>query len=131
MPSPTQVVSYLAGCGLQSCPMLLAKGYPDIGWNPCGGEHYLDFLRFAVFVNGEAGGFGSQGQSLSQGVVYIPQPQLGRQVLPNETVDYGGEGDLALPYEALLGCRPLWVLTWVPVPTRNQVRAWRKMPTWW
>ncbi|XP_053461557.1 ryanodine receptor 1 isoform X2 [Nycticebus coucang] len=49
-----KVVSYLAGCGLQSCPMLLAKGYPDIGWNPCGGERYLDFLRFAVFVNGES-----------------------------------------------------------------------------
>lgn len=48
-----QVVKYLAGCGLQSCPMLLSKGYPDIGWNPCGGEKYLDFLRFAVFVNGE------------------------------------------------------------------------------
>lgn len=47
-----QVVTYLAGCGLQSCPMLLSKGYPDIGWNPCGGERYLDFLRFAVFVNG-------------------------------------------------------------------------------
>lgn len=47
-----QVVKYLAGCGLQSCPMLLSKGYPDIGWNPCGGEKYLDFLRFAVFVNG-------------------------------------------------------------------------------
>ncbi|XP_056396363.1 ryanodine receptor 1 isoform X2 [Hyla sarda] len=49
-----KVVSYLAGCGLQSCPMLLAKGYPDIGWNPAGGERYLDFLRFAVFVNGES-----------------------------------------------------------------------------
>uniref|UniRef100_A0A671NSP4 Ryanodine receptor 1-like n=1 Tax=Sinocyclocheilus anshuiensis TaxID=1608454 RepID=A0A671NSP4_9TELE len=48
------VVKYLAGCGLQSCPMLLLKGYPDIGWNPCGGEKYLDFLRFAVFVNGES-----------------------------------------------------------------------------
>ncbi|NXY80442.1 RYR1 protein, partial [Glareola pratincola] len=48
-----QVVTYLASCGLQSCPMLLSKGYPDIGWNPCGGERYLDFLRFAVFVNGE------------------------------------------------------------------------------
>ncbi|NXL94575.1 RYR1 protein, partial [Alectura lathami] len=47
------VVTYLASCGLQSCPMLLSKGYPDIGWNPCGGERYLDFLRFAVFVNGE------------------------------------------------------------------------------
>ncbi|KAK1882544.1 Ryanodine receptor 1 [Dissostichus eleginoides] len=32
----------------------LSKGYPDIGWNPCGGEKYLDFLRFAVFVNGES-----------------------------------------------------------------------------
>lgn len=53
--SRPQVVSYLAGCGLQSCSMLLAKGYPDIGWNPCGGERYLDFLRFAVFVNGEPG----------------------------------------------------------------------------
>lgn len=48
-----QVVTYLAGCGLQMCPMLLSKGYPDIGWNPCGGERYLDFLRFAVFVNGQ------------------------------------------------------------------------------
>lgn len=51
--------------------MLLAKGYPDIGWNPCGGERYLDFLRFAVFVNGEAGGGGTEagvtGQSLPRG----------------------------------------------------------------
>lgn len=47
-----QVVQYLAACGLQSCPMLLAKGYPDIGWNPVEGERYLDFLRFAVFCNG-------------------------------------------------------------------------------
>ena len=47
------MVTYLAGCGLQSCPMLLAKGYPDIGWNPIEGERYLSFLRFAVFVNGK------------------------------------------------------------------------------
>ncbi|NWR63133.1 RYR3 protein, partial [Bucorvus abyssinicus] len=46
-----RVVTYLAGCGLQSCPVLLAKGYPDIGWNPIEGERYLSFLRFAVFVN--------------------------------------------------------------------------------
>lgn len=51
--SCVQVVTYLASCGLQMCPMLLSKGYPDIGWNPCGGERYLDFLRFAVFVNGQ------------------------------------------------------------------------------
>uniref|UniRef100_A0A3Q3K423 Ryanodine receptor 2b (cardiac) n=1 Tax=Monopterus albus TaxID=43700 RepID=A0A3Q3K423_MONAL len=49
-----KVVQYLAGCGLQSCPMLVAKGYPDIGWNPVEGERYLDFLRFAVFCNGES-----------------------------------------------------------------------------
>uniref|UniRef100_A0A671YWR5 Ryanodine receptor 2 n=1 Tax=Sparus aurata TaxID=8175 RepID=A0A671YWR5_SPAAU len=48
------VVQYLAGCGLQSCAMLVAKGYPDIGWNPVEGERYLDFLRFAVFCNGES-----------------------------------------------------------------------------
>uniref|UniRef100_A0A671PEV2 Ryanodine receptor 3-like n=1 Tax=Sinocyclocheilus anshuiensis TaxID=1608454 RepID=A0A671PEV2_9TELE len=49
-----QVVTYLAGCGLQNCPMLIARGYPDIGWNPIEGERYLSFLRFAVFVNGES-----------------------------------------------------------------------------
>ena len=48
------MVTYLAGCGLQSCPMLLAKGYPDVGWNPIEGERYLSFLRFAVFVNSES-----------------------------------------------------------------------------
>ncbi|XP_053702100.1 ryanodine receptor 3-like isoform X3 [Synchiropus splendidus] len=53
-PDLDKVVNYLAGCGLQSCPMLLAKGYPDIGWNPIEGERYLSFLRFAVFVNGES-----------------------------------------------------------------------------
>ncbi|XP_045927387.1 ryanodine receptor 2 [Micropterus dolomieu] len=53
-PDLGKVVQYLAGCGLQSCPMLLAKGYPDIGWNPVEGERYLNFLRFAVFCNGES-----------------------------------------------------------------------------
>ncbi|KAF4101818.1 hypothetical protein G5714_016618 [Onychostoma macrolepis] len=53
-PDLDKVVTYLAGCGLQSCPMLLMKGYPDIGWNPIEGERYLSFLRFAVFVNGES-----------------------------------------------------------------------------
>uniref|UniRef100_A0A670I9Y8 Ryanodine receptor 2 n=1 Tax=Podarcis muralis TaxID=64176 RepID=A0A670I9Y8_PODMU len=47
-------VRYLAGCGLQSCSLLISKGYPDIGWNPVEGERYLDFLRFAVFCNGES-----------------------------------------------------------------------------
>lgn len=47
------MVTYLAGCGLQSCAMLVAKGYPDLGWNPIEGERYLSFLRFAVFCNGK------------------------------------------------------------------------------
>ncbi|XP_034049809.1 ryanodine receptor 2 isoform X2 [Thalassophryne amazonica] len=53
-PDLEKVVRYLAGCGLQSCMMLVSKGYPDIGWNPVEGERYLDFLRFAVFCNGES-----------------------------------------------------------------------------
>ncbi|XP_056873645.1 ryanodine receptor 3 isoform X4 [Takifugu flavidus] len=53
-PDLEKVVTYLAGCGLQSCAMLLAKGYPDLGWNPIEGERYLSFLRFAVFCNGES-----------------------------------------------------------------------------
>ncbi|XP_034436295.1 ryanodine receptor 3 isoform X5 [Hippoglossus hippoglossus] len=53
-PDLEKVVMYLAGCGLQSCAILLAKGYPDLGWNPIEGERYLSFLRFAVFCNGES-----------------------------------------------------------------------------
>ncbi|KAM4600943.1 ryanodine receptor 3 [Polymixia lowei] len=53
-PHLEKVVTYLAGCGLQSCAMLVAKGYPDLGWNPIEGERYLSFLRFAVFSNGES-----------------------------------------------------------------------------
>uniref|UniRef100_A0A671MXC6 Ryanodine receptor 2-like n=1 Tax=Sinocyclocheilus anshuiensis TaxID=1608454 RepID=A0A671MXC6_9TELE len=49
-----KVVQYLGGCGLRSCALLVSKGYPDIGWNPVEGERYLDFLRFAVFCNGES-----------------------------------------------------------------------------
>ncbi|KAJ3606334.1 hypothetical protein NHX12_025855, partial [Muraenolepis orangiensis] len=53
-PDLEKVVMYLASCGLQSCAMLVAKGYPDLGWNPIEGERYLSFLRFAVFSNGES-----------------------------------------------------------------------------
>uniref|UniRef100_UPI00358EA68B ryanodine receptor 2-like n=1 Tax=Myxine glutinosa TaxID=7769 RepID=UPI00358EA68B len=49
-----KVMKYLAACGLQSSPALLARGWPDIGWNPLEAERFLDFLRFAVFVNGES-----------------------------------------------------------------------------
>ncbi|KAK5879821.1 hypothetical protein CesoFtcFv8_022902 [Champsocephalus esox] len=53
-PDLEKVVTYLAACGLQSCAMLLAKGYPDLGWNPIEGERFLSFLRFVVFCNGES-----------------------------------------------------------------------------
>ncbi|XP_070398109.1 ryanodine receptor 2 isoform X1 [Nothobranchius furzeri] len=53
-PDLEKVVQYLARCGLRSCSMLVAKGYTDIGWNPVEGERYLNFLRFAVFCNGES-----------------------------------------------------------------------------
>uniref|UniRef100_A0A3Q3WQW7 Uncharacterized protein n=2 Tax=Mola mola TaxID=94237 RepID=A0A3Q3WQW7_MOLML len=53
-PDLEKVVMYLAGCGLQSCAILVAKGYPDLGWNPIEGERYLSFLRFTVFCNGES-----------------------------------------------------------------------------
>uniref|UniRef100_A0AAQ4QG90 Ryanodine receptor 3 n=1 Tax=Gasterosteus aculeatus aculeatus TaxID=481459 RepID=A0AAQ4QG90_GASAC len=53
-PDLEKVVTYLAACGLQSCAMLVAKGYPDLGWNPIEGERYLSFLRFVVFCNGES-----------------------------------------------------------------------------
>uniref|UniRef100_H2Y883 Ryanodine receptor 3-like n=1 Tax=Ciona savignyi TaxID=51511 RepID=H2Y883_CIOSA len=49
-----KLVEQLATCGVESSQLLLRKGYPDIGWNPVEGERYLDFLKNAVFVNGES-----------------------------------------------------------------------------
>lgn len=51
--------------------MLLAKGYPDIGWNPIEGERYLSFLRFAVFVNGRSPLFNSLFLLIAQGKVHL------------------------------------------------------------
>ncbi|CAH8503543.1 unnamed protein product [Dicrocoelium dendriticum] len=48
-----KIAVYLSRCGVQSNAELLAKGYPDIGWDPVEGERFLDFLRFTVWVNGE------------------------------------------------------------------------------
>ncbi|KAI6242082.1 Ryanodine receptor 1 [Aphelenchoides fujianensis] len=48
-----KVTIYLSRCGLQSNAELLAKDYPEIGWDPVEGERYLDFLRFCVWINGE------------------------------------------------------------------------------
>ncbi|KAK1792879.1 hypothetical protein P4O66_001586 [Electrophorus voltai] len=53
-PHLDKVVQCLAGCGVRSCALMLSKGYPDIGWNPVEGERYLNFLRSAVFCNGES-----------------------------------------------------------------------------
>ncbi|KIH62211.1 RIH domain protein [Ancylostoma duodenale] len=43
----------LQRCGLQPNSEMIAKGYPDIGWDPVEGERYIDFLRFCVWINGE------------------------------------------------------------------------------
>ncbi|CAG9530378.1 unnamed protein product [Cercopithifilaria johnstoni] len=49
-----KVTVYLSRCGLQPNSELIAKGYPDIGWDPLEGERYIDFLRFCVWINGES-----------------------------------------------------------------------------
>ncbi|KHN75295.1 Ryanodine receptor 44F [Toxocara canis] len=49
-----KVAVYLSRCGLQPNSELVAKGYPDLGWDPVEGERYIDFLRFCVWINGES-----------------------------------------------------------------------------
>ena len=49
-----KIAAYLSRCGLQTNSELLAKGYPDIGWDPVEGERFLDFLKFCVWVNGDS-----------------------------------------------------------------------------
>ncbi|XP_012989669.2 ryanodine receptor 2 isoform X4 [Esox lucius] len=88
-----KVVYYLAGCGLQSCPMLVSKGYPDIGWNPVEGERYLDFLRFAVFCNGES----VEENAYSVVKLLIRRPECFGPALQGE----GGDGLLAAMEEAI------------------------------
>ncbi|KAK0411652.1 hypothetical protein QR680_005766 [Steinernema hermaphroditum] len=48
-----KVAVYLSRCGLQPSSELIARDYPDIGWDPVEGERYIDFLRFCVWINGE------------------------------------------------------------------------------
>ncbi|XP_038824388.1 ryanodine receptor 3-like [Salvelinus namaycush] len=92
-PDLEKVVTYLAGCGLQSCAMLLAKGYPDIGWNPIEGERYLSFLRFAVFSNGES----VEENSNTVVKLLIRRPECFGPALRGE----GGNGLLAAMLEAI------------------------------
>ncbi|KAK6297768.1 hypothetical protein J4Q44_G00323510 [Coregonus suidteri] len=92
-PDLDKVVTYLAGCGLQSCAMLLAKGYPDIGWNPIEGERYLSFLRFAVFSNGES----VEENSNTVVKLLIRRPECFGPALRGE----GGNGLLAAMLEAI------------------------------
>lgn len=49
-----KIAVYLSKCGFQSNQELLDKGYPDIGYDPVGGERFLDFFRTCVWVNGES-----------------------------------------------------------------------------
>ncbi|XP_033625850.1 ryanodine receptor 2-like [Asterias rubens] len=48
-----RVVVYLSNCGIQDNSRLISIGKPSIGWDPLDGERYLDFMRHAVWVNGE------------------------------------------------------------------------------
>ncbi|KAL0964499.1 hypothetical protein UPYG_G00324660 [Umbra pygmaea] len=88
-----KVVQYLAGCGLQSCPMLVSKGYPDFGWNPVEGERYLNFLRFAVFCNGES----VEENAYSVVKLLIRRPECFGPALQGE----GGNGLLGAMEEAI------------------------------
>ncbi|XP_059897680.1 ryanodine receptor 3 isoform X2 [Gadus macrocephalus] len=92
-PDLEKVVMYLAGCGLQSCAMLVAKGYPDLGWNPIEGERYLSFLRFAVFSNGES----VEENSNVVVKLLIRRPECFGPALRGE----GGQGLLAAMQEAI------------------------------
>ncbi|XP_071378264.1 ryanodine receptor 3-like, partial [Centroberyx affinis] len=92
-PDLEKVVTYLAGCGLQSCAMLVAKGYPDLGWNPIEGERYLSFLRFAVFSNGES----VEENSNVVVKLLIRRPECFGPALRGE----GGQGLLAAMKEAI------------------------------
>ncbi|TRY95484.1 hypothetical protein DNTS_003975, partial [Danionella cerebrum] len=93
-----KVVQYLGGCGLCSCALLVSKGYPDIGWNPVEGERYIDFLRFAVFCNGE-----SVEENASVVVrLLIRRPECFGPALQGE----GGRGLLATMEEAIRISRP-------------------------
>jgi ryanodine receptor 2 len=49
-----KIAAYLSRCGLQSNSDLMAKGYPDLGWDPVEGERFLEFLKFCVWVNGDS-----------------------------------------------------------------------------
>lgn len=49
-----RIAAYLSRAGVQANAEMIAKGYPDIGWDPVEGERFLDFLRFCVWVNGES-----------------------------------------------------------------------------
>lgn len=49
-----KIAVYLSKCGFQSNQEILDKGYPDIGYDPIGGERFLDFFRTCVWVNGES-----------------------------------------------------------------------------
>ena len=50
-----KVVTFLSRCGVQDNARLRAMEKFLPGWDPLDGERYLDFMRHAVWVNGELG----------------------------------------------------------------------------
>lgn len=115
--------------------MLLAKGYPDIGWNPIEGERYLSFLRFAVFVNGTAAvTIQSLCLSLSPSVKQVEKTSKGSATFERPSVSSLRQGlpssvfiielqsvDMLWPYNFLV-CSHM-ILCLVP-----QARVWRRTP---
>ncbi|XP_071962240.1 ryanodine receptor 2-like isoform X3 [Antedon mediterranea] len=48
-----KVIKYLSKCGVKNNARMMSLGKPNIGWDPLDGERYLDFMKHAVWVNGE------------------------------------------------------------------------------
>lgn len=86
--------------------MLVAKGYPDLGWNPIEGERYLSFLRFAVFCNGRS--------DFCKSMPFF----LNKMYLNVTRVIFSHKG----PLRTSLICCPV-------VPLFKE-RVWRKTPMW-
>ncbi|XP_033127881.1 ryanodine receptor 2-like [Anneissia japonica] len=48
-----KVIKYLSKCGMKNNARMMSLGKENIGWDPLDGERYLDFMKHAVWVNGE------------------------------------------------------------------------------
>ena len=92
-----QIVAYLSECGLRGCQRLKNMGFPEYDWDPLQGERYLDFLKDAVFVNGE---------SVEENANLVVRSLIRRpECLGPSLRGEGGQGLLAAIEEALQICQ--------------------------